>query len=211
MKKIIAAVLLLLVISFRGQAVHAQSAELQQLILNVEKLNQLRAILNQLYQGYQLVSKGYNTIKDLSEGNFNLHQKFLNQLLEVSPAVKKYKRIAEIITLQKNLVKEYKSSRTYFRELGLFNKDDLEYLEQVYGNLFDRSVQNLEELLQVLTTGSLRMNDAERLQAIDRIYTDMQSKMDFLRHFNDENNLLAIQRQKEMQETHRLKKLHGLQ
>ena len=29
-----------------------------------------------MYQGYKIVSKGYNTIKDISEGNFDLHKTF---------------------------------------------------------------------------------------------------------------------------------------
>ena len=34
------------------------------------------------------------------QGNFNLHKAFLDGLMMVSPAVKKYKRVADIITLQ---------------------------------------------------------------------------------------------------------------
>ncbi|HUQ67577.1 MAG TPA: hypothetical protein VM101_15550, partial [Flavitalea sp.] len=51
----------------------SQSDEAQQLLLNVEKLTQLKKILNDMYKGYKIVSKGYNTIKDISEGNFDLH------------------------------------------------------------------------------------------------------------------------------------------
>jgi hypothetical protein len=58
----------------------AQSAEVQQLLLNVEKLAQLKKILSNMKTGYQIVSGGYNTIKDISKGNFNLHQTSTEEL-----------------------------------------------------------------------------------------------------------------------------------
>jgi len=75
----------------------AQADELAQLALNIQKLSQLKKILQNMYNGYQIISKGYNTVKDLSQGNFNLHEVFLNGLYAVNPAIKNYKRIPGII------------------------------------------------------------------------------------------------------------------
>ena len=79
----------------------------------------------------------------------------------------------------------------------------------VYSNLFNKSLQNLDELTMVITAGKLRMSDDERLNAIDRIYIDMGDKLVFLRTFNKENNVLAIQRGWEMGATKVSKKLNG--
>src|SRR5687768_17492678 len=87
-------------ICFVSKSTYAQSFEAQQLLLNVEKLAQLKQILSDLKKGYGIVSAGYNTIKNISEGNFKLHQVFLDGLLQVSPVVKKYKRIVDIISNQ---------------------------------------------------------------------------------------------------------------
>ena len=77
MKRII--FFLLLTLQFSGNALYAQSTEAQQLLLNVEKLAQLKKILSNMKKGYEIVSSGYNTIKDISKGNFNLHDEFLNE------------------------------------------------------------------------------------------------------------------------------------
>ena len=79
----------------------------------------------------------------------------------------------------------------------------------VYSNLFNKSLQNLDELTMVITAGKLRMSDDERLNAIDRIYIDIGDKLVFLRTFNKENNVLAIQRGREMVDTKVSKKLNG--
>lgn len=203
-------ILWIVLVSFTGQ-VAAQSAEVQQLLLNVEKLAQLKKILSNMKKGYEIVSSGYNTIKDISKGNFNIHQTFLDGLMQVSPGVRKYKRIADIISLQTQLVKEYKSAFRKFQGSNLFNENEVKYMGNVYSNLFTKSLQNLDELANVITAGKLRMSDDERLNAIDRIFTDISDKLIFLRTFNKENNLLAIQRGREMVDTKISKKLNGLQ
>src|SRR5207344_2495641 len=116
--------------------VFAQAFEVQQLLLNVEKLDQLKSILDNMYKGYEIISKGYNTIRDITQGNFNLHEAFLDELMQVSPAVRKYKRIADIIQYQSQLVKEYKTAFTRFKTVHLFNETEIKYMATVYENLF---------------------------------------------------------------------------
>jgi len=188
----------------------SQSQEAQQLLLNVEKLAQLKQILKDLYKGYQVVSKGYNTIKDQSQGNFNLHKVFLDRLMEVSPAVRKYKRVADIISSQGMLVKEYKNAFNRFKKSNLFNAKEIDYMSGVYANLFNRSLQSLDELLMVITANKLRMSDDERFAAINRIFTDMEDKLSFLRNFNRSTTVLAMQRGKETIDTKVSQQLFGL-
>lgn len=204
-------ILIIAVMICSGTRSFSQSQEAQQLILNLEKLSQLKKILNNMYEGYQVVSKGYNTIKDISQGNFNLHQFFLDQLMQVSPTVRKYKRVADIIGYQTMLVREYKAAFNRFKGCNLFNMDEINYMGGVYGNLFNGSLQNLDELAMVVTAGKLRMSDEERIAAIDRIYIDMGDKLSFLRSFNKGNDVLAVQRGRESVDTKVSKQLNGLQ
>ncbi|MES2457839.1 MAG: TerB family tellurite resistance protein [Bacteroidota bacterium] len=175
----------------------AQSQEAQQLLLNVEKLTQFRQILSDMKTGYQLVSTGYNSIKDLSEGNFSLHKTFLDALMQVSPGVRKYKRVTEIISVQLSLVREYKAASKRFKAQGIFSAQELSYTAGVYDRLISASLENLDDLATVITAGKLRMSDTERISEIDRIYLDMQDRLSFLRHFNGRTSLLALGRKKE--------------
>lgn len=197
------------VLAISSLPVRAQSFELQQLILNIEKLNQLKSILQQLKDGYVILTKGYNTIKNLSEGNFNIHRTFLDGLLAVSPTVRKYKRIGEIVLMQKQIISQSKSTLSTFVSRQILSPNEIIYLKNVYENLVDRSMKNMDELLMIITSNRLRMNDAERLSAIDRIYDDMSNKLQFLNHFNQKTALLGTQRQREMQENKVLKNLYS--
>lgn len=188
--------------------IEAQTQEATQLILNYEKLMQLEKILDNMYKGYSILTKGYNTIKDIAEGNFNLHQLFLDGLFAVNPSVRNYKRIPYIIQYQQYLVKEYKRAFNRFKNDPNLTIREIQYLENVYGYLFKQSLRNLDELLMIVTANKLRMSDEERLQAIDRIYLDMENKLVFLKVFNSSTQTLAIQRARENHDVETLRKLY---
>lgn len=186
----------------------AQSTEVQQLLLNVEKLSQFKNILSDMKKGYQIVSTGYNAVKNISQGNFSLHEVFMDGLMLVSPEVRKYHKVADIITYQSAIVTEYKSAFSRFKSSGTFSAGELDYLGKVYGQLFDQSVNNLDALLTIITASQLRMSDDERLQAIDRIFADTQDKLSFLRDFNQKASMLNLQRAKEKADIQTLQKIY---
>jgi hypothetical protein len=172
----------------------SQSFELEQLSLDLQKLSGLKDILSQLYKGYEILNEGYQAIKDISEGNFNLHKAFLDGLLAVSPAVKNYQRVAGIITNETNLISEWKGSFSRFKQDKHFTPDELTYIGKVYAKLIDESAAALSGLTDILTAGNLRMSDDERLSAIDLIWEESSTRLDFLRNFNAKTTELAIQR-----------------
>lgn len=208
MKKMILILIVFLV--FVPNNTNAQSAEIQQLILNIEKLSQFKKILSDMNKGYELLSGGYKTVKDMSEGNFSLHKTFLDALMQVSPVVKNYKRVGDIVKFQILLMKESKNGLNRFLKSDSFSPQEIKYFEKVYGNLLSQSLRNLDELTMVVTADKLRMSDDERLQAVDEIYQQMQDKLLFLRNFNASSNVLVMQRAKEAKDVYASKELQEL-
>jgi hypothetical protein len=174
-----------------------QSQEAQQLLLNVEKLSQLKNMLSDMKKGYQVVSQGYSAVSRIAEGNFSLHGVFLDGLMLVSPEVKKYRKVAGLISYQKRLVSECRAAFNHFKSAGTLNVAELEYLGSVYRELFSASLENLDELAMVVTAGKLRMSDQERLKAIDRIFLQVEDKLLFLRDFNKHALQLSSQRERQ--------------
>jgi len=189
----------------------AQSYELARLILDIEKLSQLKSILSDLYKGYAILKTGYSTIKGVTEGNYNLHKTFLDGLLAVSPAIQKYEKIADIVDLQVKIFSTCKTSLNRYRKSQQLNPDELEYIGEVYGHMGDKSAKSLDKLLQVLTAGKLRMNDAERLKEIDGIDLDTRDQWSFLRQFNNRNDVLLLSRTVQGHEVETIRGLHGIQ
>lgn len=189
---------------------NAQSQEAQQLVLNYTKLQQLEEILDNMYKGYKILAKGYNTIKDISEGNFNLHQTFLDGLFMISPAVRQYRKVPLIINYQKLLVNEYKRAFEKFRNDPNLTVREIKYLEGLYSYIFKQSLRNLDELVKIITASNLRMNDEERMRSIDRIYAEMEERIVFLKMFNASTQMLVIHREKERNEIRTQQKLHNV-
>jgi len=188
----------------------SQTQEATQLILNYEKLKQLEEILDNMYKGYKILSQGYNRIKGIAEGNYNLHHVFLDGLFAINPSVAKYKRIPQIIRYQQILMKEYRRAFNRFKNDPNLTADEIRYLEKVYDYLISQSLKNLEELAMIVTANKLRMSDDERIQSIDRIYFDIENKLSFLRYFNNSTQVLVIQRAKEGSDVETAKKLYEL-
>lgn len=188
----------------------AQSQEAQQLLLNWEKLRQLEEILDNMYRGYKILDKGYTTIKNIAQGNYSIHQLFIDGLMAVNPSIRNYKRIPFIIEYQKLLLKEYQRAYNRFRQDPNFKLEEIEYLANVYKFLFDASLRNIDELMMIITATKLSMSDDERMQAIDRIFFDMEDKLIFLRAFNNNTQLLAIQRARARNDVETMQKLYGV-
>ncbi|MBN8651432.1 MAG: TerB family tellurite resistance protein [Cytophagales bacterium] len=206
MKKII---LLSLMIAAMFDQVKAQSDEAQQLLLNWEKLQTLEKMLDNMYMGYKILDKGYTTIKKIAEGDYSIHQAFLDGLMAVNPSVRNYKRIPLIIEYQKLLVQEYKRAWKQLKNDPNLTIDEIFYIESVYKFILQASVRNLDDLAMIITATKLRMSDDERMRAIDNIFFDMENRMVFLRGFNNDTRLLAIQRAFANNNQQNVKKLYG--
>ncbi|MGN6602459.1 MAG: TerB family tellurite resistance protein [Ginsengibacter sp.] len=200
-------IIIILAILLTAKPAFCQSQEAQQLLLDVEKLAQFKQILSDLKDGYEILSNGYEAIRNISKGNFNLHQAFLDGLLQVSPAVQKYERIKDIINCQLRIVKEYKSAFNQFKSDKNFTLDEIDYMGKVYSHLFNESVKNVSDLITVITAGKLRMSDDERLKAIDHIWNEVQDQFAFLRDFNSSTAMLSQSRQKEQEDVDVTRKL----
>jgi hypothetical protein len=199
--------LVLLPVIGRGQSL---ADDIQQLTLDYEKLTQEKQILTDMYKGYTLVREGYEQIKGIAEGNFHLHQGFLNALLAVSPAVRNYYKVSQIINNEVLLVREYQSARSWMAGPGGYSAGGLLYYDNLYAGLLSASLSNLDELAMLMTDGDLRMSDEERLAAVDRIDGEMSGRLAFLNAYNQLNAVEAGQRGVQWNDVQALMGVYGL-
>jgi len=183
--------------------------DLQQLALDYQKLAGLKSILSQMYTGYQVISKGYGTVKDVAQGNFTLNEAFLDGLYIVSPTVRKYPKIAQLISNQEMLVNEYHSAWSSIDHTK-FSPDELGYTMDVFNNLVTQSLNNLSALTTVLTDSQMRMSDAERLGMIDRLYEESKNELGYLRSFNNRLYQTSLLRTKQNSDKINVRSLYGL-
>jgi hypothetical protein len=204
---VIALMLLLPVSDVMAQSV---SDDIQQLLLDVEKLSQLKQILTEMYQEYTMLYNGYEKIKGLSQGTFSLHKVYLDGLLLVSPSVSSYWKVADIVLKEANLVRDYQAASAYFRGSGLFSSQELDGIAVFYSTVVERAEKDIAELTMVITGGTLRMSDGERLSAIDRIDGDVTGQLSLLHGYNNSAALQAAQRAQAAVDIGAVRGLYGI-
>jgi len=206
-KLIIIGIMALLPVLSRAQSI---AQDLEQLSLDYQKLAGLKSILSQMYTGYEVLSKGYSAVKGVAQGNFSLHEAFLDGLYIVSPTVRKYPKIAQIVANQEMLVSEYHSARSSFGNTQHFSPDEVGYMLDVFNNLVTQSLNNLSALTMVVTDSQLRMSDAERLGMIDRLYEDSKNELGYLRSFNNRLYQTSLLRAQQSNDKAAVKSLYGI-
>lgn len=194
-----AAILMIAIIMF-NKGVFGQTLE----EWTQQKQTQIKYLLNQvaankiyiehLQKGYAIASKGLTIIGEIKNGEFNLHEDFFNSLIFVNPVIKKWNKVAVIIALQIQLIKQANNGFKYIKELGQLTPDEMDYCNSVINNLFSDCEQIIQELLMVTTKDHLEMKDDERIQRIERLYSTMQSNYTFCTAFNNQMKILSVQR-----------------
>lgn len=209
--------ILLFILLLCSQKLFGQNSEewLNQKITQEKYLKQQIAAL-QVYigyakTGYKIVNKGLTTVQNIKKGDFNLHRDFISSFKSVNPRIKGYAKVADIIAYQLRIIKQTKEMLDGAGEAGQFTTNELDYCSIVIGNLLNSSLDNIEELINIITSGELSMKDDERIKRIDALYADMQDKYSFVSSFSEEMGLLTVQRMRELHDVDISKKLNGLQ
>jgi len=171
----------------------------------LEQLVALKMYAGYLKKGYDIVGTGISTVKDIKNGEFSLHSTFFSSLKSVNPAIRKNAKIASIISMQVAIIKTFKSIADN-DELEL---SDNQHIVDVKDRVTDDCLVDMEELLLVITSGKLEMDDDERLERLDSIYERMRDKAAFVQSFTGEVTLLIHQRRNEQKSINHLRELYG--
>lgn len=186
-----------------------------------QKKTQIKYLLQQIaankvylefaQKGYTIANKGLNTIRNIKDGDFNLHLEFFGSLQTVNPKIRNYSKVADIIVIQFRIIKLAKNSLHRTGEMNQFTQQDINYCRMVFDNLLEDCLKNMDELFLIITNGELTMKDDERLSRINALYIDMQSKVGFCTSFSNEMDVLSVQRMGEQMEVKRSKDINGLE
>lgn len=186
-----------------------------------QKKTQIKYLLQQIaankvylefaQKGYTIANKGLNTIRNSKDGDLNLHRDFLSALKTVSPKIRNYSKVADIIDIQFRILRLTKNSLKRTGEMNQFTTEDINYCRMVFDNLLEDCLKNMDELFLVTTNGELTMKDDERMKRIDILYADMQNKISFCASFSNEMDVLSFQRMGVQMEVKRSKIINALE
>ena len=139
-----------------------------------------------------------------------LYMDYFDELWRVKNAISYYHRIREITEKQVRLIEEYKRASALFKQDKHFTADEIIYMGQVYTGILNESVKNLDQLFLVVNSFATQMSDARRLEIINHAADGVETALNDLKVFNQQNVLLSLQRAKTKNEVDAVKQLYGL-
>lgn len=150
-------------------------------------------------------------IADWTTRQKELYSKYFDELARIKSAIAYYQRIKDITQRQAAIVNEYHEAKSLFARDKHFSVDELGYMEDVYKGILDASLKNIDQLLLVVNSFKVQMDDAKRLEIINEVAVKIDQNYQDLKQFNTRQIKLSLSRAKETGDLNSIKKLYGIE
>jgi hypothetical protein len=148
----------------------------------MEQIAALQVYKGYLQKGYTIASTGLNTINKIKNGDFGLHKDFFTALKRVNPKVKKYSKVADLISLNVTVI-QYAGQIKSLRSSDAFCGEQRQYIDRVLGRILEGVTKKIDELIAIISDNQLELKDDERINRIDNLYAQMEDQYSFIRSF----------------------------
>jgi len=139
-----------------------------------------------------------------------LYSGYYDELWKIKSVIAYYQRIKDLTMKQVALVAEYKRAWNLIRQDTHFSPEELSEIQRVYSGILSASVQNLDQLLLVVNPGKTQMTDEQRLELINNAGNHLDENYSDLQRFNTQNQILSLQRSKELGDAKTTQLLYGI-
>ena len=175
-----------------------------------EQVAALKAHLDVVKKGYRIAREGLTTIRDIKNGDFNLHRDYFSSLSRVNPSIKNGSKGAAILSYGTKLLKDIPAALTQITSTSYLSRGEKAYIQSLLTRLLDNTIGSRTELGELTTAGILTMRDDERIERMERLYHAMLEDYRFFQTLKQQTAALVRQRAAENQALEQLHKLHGL-
>lgn len=148
--------------------------------------------------GFKEVEKLYNDTK-----------KYYDALKKVNNFIGDAYKVKECILMVGDISEIYVTSYKRMLSDKNFRPSELAAMAAGYAKLLEQSGESLKELKSVAKSGVFSMNDSERMQAIDRIYTTLREYRSLVSYYTRKNISVSYVRAREKNDLASVKALYG--
>jgi hypothetical protein len=170
----------------------------------IQQIAALQVYISFLQSGYNIVHSGLNTIKDITNGEFHLHDLYISSLKQVNPVIRDDKRVDEIVAMQQYISQAFGG----IGNSSLLSADQNYYTSSVKDKVLTECKADMDELLLIITSGKVEMTDDERIKRLNKVYLSMQDKTAFAQNFCNQVGLLIHQRSDEIESIKQLRRYY---
>jgi len=165
----------------------------------IEQILKLQVYIAELEKGYAIAQKGLKVIGDIKAAHLSLDQDFFARLEAVNPAIKGFTKVSDILVMRDEIVAECQDAVKIAATSGDYTANEQLYIRKVTTSLQDGCTDLVGQLNKVLSSGTLKMSDDERLRDIDVCYEAMKERYEFVFAFAKELRFQSLLRKREKQ------------
>lgn len=112
------------------------------------------------------------------------YDKSMEMVEDISDYVKKSKQVVNMKNSLVDVTSEYSRGISYVYSQKNISGKDRAIFAEVYSKLIDKALEDFEYGTKIISDGSLKMNDAERLNILSDVETKMNRNKNMIRYFN---------------------------
>lgn len=167
-------------------------------------INASKNIIHTSKTATNMVNNFQETVKIYEQG-----KKYYDALKSVNNLVKDARKVQQTILMVGDITDIYVNS--FERMLGdpYFTPEELSAIAFGYTKLLEESSHLLNDLKTVVNENGLSMNDKERMDIIDRCYTDMLQYRALVQYYTNKNIGVSYLRAKKRNDLDRVMALYG--
>jgi mannitol-specific phosphotransferase system IIBC component len=158
----------------------------------------------------QLSTLKLGEISDWSQKQKDLFSSYYTELWNIKTAIAYYSKISELTQKQVALVNSYNQAWGLIKNDKHFTANELTYMSNVYSGILQASVNDLDQILNIVHANKTQMPDAKRMEIINKTADHMDTNYNDLQKFNSENQMLSLQRANSENEVQTLKNYYGI-
>lgn len=167
-------------------------------------INAARNIVQTSTTATNMVKNFQETVKIYKQG-----KEFYDNLRKVKNLVRDARKVQQTILMVGDITEIYVTSYERMLSDPYFTPEELSAIALGYTKLLEESANLLTDLKTVVNENGLSMNDKERMDIIDRCYTDMLQYRSLVQYYTNKNIGVSYLRAKKQNDLDRVMALYG--
>ena len=177
----------------------------------IDPSNIAQSIVNTSKNVVHTSTTAQNMIKNFQETVkiYEQGKKYYDALKSVNNLVKDARKVQQTILMVGDITDIYVKSFERMLNDPYFSPEELSAIALGYTKLLEESAHLLNDLKTVVNENGLSMNDKERMDIIDRCYTDMLQYRSLVQYYTNKNIGVSYLRAKKRNDLDRVMALYG--
>jgi hypothetical protein len=176
-----------------------------------DPINTAQSIVNSVREIIQTSSTVSNVIKNFNEVKkvYEQGKKYYDALRAVNDLVQDARRVQQTILMVGEIGDIYINAYQRMLQDENYTFEELGAIAFGYTKLLEESAGLLLDLKGIVNASALSMNDKERLDTIDRVYTSVKRYRNLVRYYTNKNISISYLRAQKKGDTQRILALYG--